>query len=183
MSTILITGATSGIGLEAAVALARQGNRLVLVGRNHRKTNAAVDEVKRIAGVVAAPDSAPGEARWISRLTIQAIGRDHLRRRPRCVGVARVEHGHRDAAVDRAALDADQILDAGLAIVHEAGDVGVRRPRRRVVLRVARIGAGDAERAVRRRGGLAGVGTVVSARTMTPSRLNTLNPVSVKTTA
>jgi NAD(P)-dependent dehydrogenase (short-subunit alcohol dehydrogenase family) len=57
MSTILITGATSGIGLEAAVALARQGNRLVLVGRDQRKMNAAIDEVKRRADVAAAPDS------------------------------------------------------------------------------------------------------------------------------
>jgi len=55
--TILITGATNGIGLEAAVALARQGNRLVLLGRDQRKIDAAVDEVKRRAGVVAAPDS------------------------------------------------------------------------------------------------------------------------------
>ena len=47
MSTILITGATSGIGLEAAVALARRGNRVVLVGRDQKKMNAAVDEVKR----------------------------------------------------------------------------------------------------------------------------------------
>jgi NAD(P)-dependent dehydrogenase (short-subunit alcohol dehydrogenase family) len=57
MSTILITGATSGIGLESAVALARQGNWLVLVGRDQKKMNAAVDEVKRRAGVAAAPDS------------------------------------------------------------------------------------------------------------------------------
>jgi NAD(P)-dependent dehydrogenase (short-subunit alcohol dehydrogenase family) len=57
MLTILITGATSGIGLEAAVAFARQGNRVVLVGRNQRKINSAVDEVKRRAGVAAAPDS------------------------------------------------------------------------------------------------------------------------------
>src|SRR5438874_7256561 len=54
MSTILITGATSGIGLEAAVALARLGNRLMLVGRDQRRMNAAVDEVKRRAGVGAA---------------------------------------------------------------------------------------------------------------------------------
>ena len=57
MSTILITGATSGIGLEAAVALARPGNLLVLVGRDQKKMNAAVDEVKRRAGVAAALDS------------------------------------------------------------------------------------------------------------------------------
>src|SRR5947209_8800200 len=57
MPTILITGATSGIGLEAAVALAQQGNRLVLVGRDRKKMNTAVDEVKRRAGVAATPDS------------------------------------------------------------------------------------------------------------------------------
>jgi retinol dehydrogenase 14 len=57
MSTILITGATNGIGLEAAIALARQGNRLVLLGRDQKKMNAAIDEVKRRASVAAAPDS------------------------------------------------------------------------------------------------------------------------------
>src|SRR2546430_11009359 len=66
MSTILITGATSGIGLEAAVVLARQGNRLVLVGRDQKKMNAAVDEVKRRAGVAVAPDS------WLCDLGSQA---------------------------------------------------------------------------------------------------------------
>jgi len=66
MSTILITGTTSGIGLEAAVALARQGNRLVLLGRDQRKMNAAADEVKRRAGVAAAPDS------WLCDLGSQA---------------------------------------------------------------------------------------------------------------
>ena len=65
MKTILITGATSGIGLEAAVALARLGNRLVLVGRDQKKMNAAVDEVKRRAGV-AAPDS------WLCEFGSQA---------------------------------------------------------------------------------------------------------------
>lgn len=55
MKTILITGATSGIGLESAVALAKQGHRLVLVGRDAAKMAAAVDEVKRRSG--AATDS------------------------------------------------------------------------------------------------------------------------------
>src|SRR5438067_11913301 len=57
MSTILITGATSDIGLETAVALPRKGNRLALVGRDQKKMNAAIDEVKRRAGVAAVPDS------------------------------------------------------------------------------------------------------------------------------
>jgi NAD(P)-dependent dehydrogenase (short-subunit alcohol dehydrogenase family) len=47
VNTILLTGATSGIGLEAAVALAAQGHRLVLVGRTAEKTDAAVATVKR----------------------------------------------------------------------------------------------------------------------------------------
>ncbi|MBK7860931.1 MAG: SDR family oxidoreductase [Archangiaceae bacterium] len=47
VKTILITGATSGIGLEAAVALARQGHRLVLVGRTPNKTDLAIATVKQ----------------------------------------------------------------------------------------------------------------------------------------
>jgi NAD(P)-dependent dehydrogenase (short-subunit alcohol dehydrogenase family) len=66
MSTILITGATSGIGLEVAVALARQGNRLVLVGRDQERVNAAVDEVKRRTGVATAADS------WLCEFGSQA---------------------------------------------------------------------------------------------------------------
>ncbi|HEV2845757.1 MAG TPA: SDR family oxidoreductase [Thermoanaerobaculia bacterium] len=42
---ILITGATSGIGLEASVVLAGRGARVVLVGRDPRRTEAAVADV------------------------------------------------------------------------------------------------------------------------------------------
>ena len=48
--TVLLTGATSGIGLEASVALARQGARVVMVGRNHAKTVAATAEVASRSG-------------------------------------------------------------------------------------------------------------------------------------
>lgn len=48
--TILITGATNGIGLEASVELARRGARVVMVGRNVDKTAAAVADVKRRSG-------------------------------------------------------------------------------------------------------------------------------------
>ena len=50
MKTILITGATSGIGLEASVTLAKEGHRVVLVGRDPDKTRRTVDEVKQRAG-------------------------------------------------------------------------------------------------------------------------------------
>jgi NAD(P)-dependent dehydrogenase (short-subunit alcohol dehydrogenase family) len=47
---ILITGGTSGMGKETAHQLARMGARLVLVGRNHEKGEAASDEIKRTSG-------------------------------------------------------------------------------------------------------------------------------------
>ena len=43
--TVLVTGATSGIGLEASVALARRGARVVMVGRDHARTQAATADV------------------------------------------------------------------------------------------------------------------------------------------
>ncbi|MDN5863651.1 MAG: SDR family oxidoreductase [Gammaproteobacteria bacterium] len=43
--TVLITGATSGIGLEAAVMLAGAGARLIIVGRNVAKTGIVLAEV------------------------------------------------------------------------------------------------------------------------------------------
>jgi NAD(P)-dependent dehydrogenase (short-subunit alcohol dehydrogenase family) len=48
--TILITGATSGIGLEASVELARRGARMFLVGRDPGRTAAAVEQVKARSG-------------------------------------------------------------------------------------------------------------------------------------
>ena len=48
--TVLVTGATSGIGLEASVALARQGARVVMVGRDRAKTELAAVAVTARAG-------------------------------------------------------------------------------------------------------------------------------------
>lgn len=46
----LITGATSGIGKEAAFELARQGATLVLVGRNQWKCERTVEKIKEETG-------------------------------------------------------------------------------------------------------------------------------------
>lgn len=48
--TVLITGATNGIGLEASVELARRGARMYLVGRDPGRTEAAVAQVKARSG-------------------------------------------------------------------------------------------------------------------------------------
>ncbi len=50
MKTILLTGATAGIGYEAAIALAREGHRVVMVGRDADKTARCVAEVKAKSG-------------------------------------------------------------------------------------------------------------------------------------
>ncbi len=79
--TILITGATSGIGLGAAVALARLGARMIVVGRDPRRTEAAVSAVH--AG--AAPGTEPSSylcdfssQAEIRRLAAE-VRRDHSR--------------------------------------------------------------------------------------------------------
>jgi retinol dehydrogenase 14 len=48
--TVLITGATNGIGLEAAVELARMGARMFLVGRDPGRTRTAVEQVRARSG-------------------------------------------------------------------------------------------------------------------------------------
>jgi retinol dehydrogenase-14 len=48
--TVLITGATNGIGLEASVELARLGARMFLVGRDPGRTEEAVKQVQSRSG-------------------------------------------------------------------------------------------------------------------------------------
>jgi len=48
--TVLVTGATSGIGLEASVELARRGARVVMVGRDPLRTDAARADIVARSG-------------------------------------------------------------------------------------------------------------------------------------
>ncbi len=47
--TIVVTGATSGLGLESALALARAGGRVLMAARNAEKAERARDEVAAVA--------------------------------------------------------------------------------------------------------------------------------------
>jgi len=48
--TILITGASGGIGLQSAIGLAKQGVNIVMVGRDKERTSQAVELVKTQTG-------------------------------------------------------------------------------------------------------------------------------------
>jgi len=48
--TILITGASGGIGLQSAIDLAKEGANIVMVGRDKERTSQAVDLVKTQTG-------------------------------------------------------------------------------------------------------------------------------------
>ena len=54
---VLITGATSGIGLAAAVELARRGAQLVMIARSETKANEAVRRIRAAAGDAAVVDT------------------------------------------------------------------------------------------------------------------------------
>ena len=54
---VLTTGATSGIGLAAAVELARRGAQLVMIARSETKANEAVRRIRAAAGDAAVVDT------------------------------------------------------------------------------------------------------------------------------
>jgi NAD(P)-dependent dehydrogenase (short-subunit alcohol dehydrogenase family) len=75
--TILLTGATSGIGLEASVELARRGARVVMVGRVRARTEAARVQVLQRSG---AGDVSTLPCDFSSQASIRALARSFRER-------------------------------------------------------------------------------------------------------
>ena len=75
--TILITGASRGIGLEASIALARLGARVVLVGRDRARTDAAVETVRSRTGARAESYLCDFSSQASIREFAAAFRRDH----------------------------------------------------------------------------------------------------------
>jgi short-subunit dehydrogenase len=82
-SWALVTGASSGLGLEFARSLARQGANLVLTGRNHVKLDELAHDLTRVNGTtthaVACDLAVPGGAfTLVERVKELGVRVDHL---------------------------------------------------------------------------------------------------------
>lgn len=71
---IVITGGSTGIGLETAKLFAREGAQLMLSGRNEAALKAAVKEVGDGAGYVVADVSKPADNEKLMRAAERALG-------------------------------------------------------------------------------------------------------------
>lgn len=73
--TILITGASNGIGADAAIYLAKQGASVSIVGRNAERLNKVAEEIKKSgAPVLAIVADVTKDAERIVQETINKFG-------------------------------------------------------------------------------------------------------------
>jgi len=70
----IVTGAGSGIGRACAIALAREGARVALVGRRKDRVESLAEEIGDSALAIAADVSKPGEIRRLLNETVSRFG-------------------------------------------------------------------------------------------------------------
>ena len=87
--TILVTGATSGIGKSAAIKFASQGHNLILACRNPEKMNQLIDSFEK------------KERQLISGVTLDLSSFESIRN---CVEILNREQSHLDVLVNNAGL-------------------------------------------------------------------------------
>ena len=110
--TIVMTGATAGIGLESALQLAAQGHHLVLVGRNAEKLVVAADRV-RAAGAPQVETLVADHASLASMRDLAAALREHY-------DVIDVLINNAGTVYDKRVLTTDGV-EATFAVNHLAG--------------------------------------------------------------
>jgi NAD(P)-dependent dehydrogenase (short-subunit alcohol dehydrogenase family) len=81
--TVLVTGATSGIGREASLELARLGARVVMVGRDRIRTEAAVADVvarsgSKVVSHLRCDFSSQADVRRLSESVLARLDRLHV---------------------------------------------------------------------------------------------------------
>lgn len=78
--TILVTGATSGIGLEAATVFARAGARVLITGRDPARIDAALAAIRQRSG---SSDIEGLQADFASQAAVRKLAAEILARSPR----------------------------------------------------------------------------------------------------
>src|SRR5881398_1963435 len=77
---VLITGATNGIGLAAAMELARRGAQLVMIARSEAKADEAARRIRAAAGEAAVVDTLLADL--ASQSSIRGVAEKALERYP-----------------------------------------------------------------------------------------------------